>query len=697
VQKNKTIMRFYFILALLAMSGTLLLGQSVNLIKDINPGVADGNPAEILSYNGQLIFQADSEDTGVELWISDGTEAGTRLLKDINTDEDFFNGNSNPDQFIQFEGRVFFAAQTAAEGRELWVSNGTEAGTQLFKDIHDGEGSSNPQDFVVFQDQLWFTATTEGEGAELWVSDGTAAGTELFLDINADSLSGNPDFKYVINEGGLMFFNARTEDEGVELWISDGSLIGTQLLKDINEGEASSTPSQFVSVGGTVFFRATTDSLGTELWRTDGTESRTRLAVDFNEGAGSSNPDDLIQIGIPGVAPPVLFCSADPDGQGNRIFVVDPSSDLFNDWTSLSEGEYTDVNNINRRFDFTFSFTAFLTRENDSGGIDTIGEEVFLADPLRLVFPDKLIERLSNTPNNLDPDPSDFNYELLEGYLYYTKQMSQGRELFRVPYFGNFESEEQLTFLSSDVHDAAVSDLAILGKDVFFQGDDGNTGQELYAFFAEKGEFEVSRLPSRVLVNEGDTLDIGIVELPFDTSLQFEILNIAEPIIGFSAVEVEGNRFAADSINPTLLFFQPAPGAPVSDRDTFVLNYTAMDEGNIDVGTVTVRTSFTDNENFTFYIKAEVETTVSAEDDFARNWELSPNPVSTTALLSGQALESDGQVHIIDNQGRLIKSFPIRKYQTKRKLILGELQAGHYYLRIYTPNKKGTTIPLIKQ
>lgn len=690
-------MRFYFILALLAMSGALLSGQSLNLIKDINPGVEDGNPGGILSYNGQLIFQADTEEAGVELWISDGTEAGTRLLRDINTDEDFFNGNSNPDQFIPFEGRVFFAAQTAAEGRELWVSDGTAAGTQLFKDIYDGEGSSDPQDFVVFQDQLWFTATTEGEGAELWVSDGTAAGTELFLDINAGSVSGNPDFKYVIREGGLMFFNARTEDEGVELWISDGSLIGTQLLKDINEGEASSVPSRFVSVGGTVFFRATTDSLGTELWRTDGTETRTRLAVDFNEGAGNSNPDDLIQIGIPGVAPPVLFCTADPDGQGNRLFVVDPSSDLFNDWTSLSEGEYADVNNINRRFDFTFTFTAFLTRENDSGGIDTIGEEVFLADPLGLVLPDNLIERLSNTPNNLDPDPSDFTYEFFEGYLYYTKQMSQGRELFRVPYFGNFEFEEQLTSLSSDVHDAAVSDLAILGKDVFFQGDDGNTGQELYAFFAKKGEFEVSLLPSRGLVSDGDTLDIGIVELPFDTSLQFEILNIAEPIIGFNAVEVEGNPFAVDSITSTLLFFQPDPDAPVSDRDTFTVNYTAMDEGSIDVGIVTVRTSFTNNKNFTFYVRAEVETTVSAEDVFARNWELSPNPVRNKAQLRGHGLKTDGQIDIIDNQGKQVQSYPIRKYQSNRKLILGQLQAGTYYLRLSAPGYEARTIPFIKQ
>ena len=126
-------MRSYLLLFLLATSGCLVWGQSVNLIKDINPGIEDGNPKEGLAFNEQLIFQANTEVTGIELWISDGTEAGTQLLKDINTDADFSNGNSNPDQFIEFKGRVFFAAQSPTTGRELWVTDGTEAGTRLVK------------------------------------------------------------------------------------------------------------------------------------------------------------------------------------------------------------------------------------------------------------------------------------------------------------------------------------------------------------------------------------------------------------------------------------------------------------------------------------------------------------------------------------------------------------------------------------
>ena len=275
--------------------------------------------------------------------------------------------------------------------------------------------------------------------------------------------------------------------------------------------------------------------------------------------------------------------------------------------------------------------------------------------------------------------------------------MSRGRELFRVPYYGNFQLEEQLTTLSSADHDANVSELTILGKDVFFQGDNGDTGQELFAFFAEKGNFEISILPSRELVNEGDTLDLGLVELPFDTSLQFEILNVAEPIIFFNTVDVEGNPFSVDTVLSSVLFFEPAPDAPVSDRDTFVVNYTAMFEGNTDVGTVSVRTSFTDSEEFTFYVKAEVETTVSAEDAYARDWQLAPNPVRNSAQLSGQALENNGQIEIIDSQGRIIQTHVIQKNQSNRRLILGQLNAGTYFLRLSSPDQQAKIIPFVKQ
>ena len=689
-------MKYFLPIIFIILSAPFLMAQQVNLIKDINPGSEDGSPDRFIEYKGQFLFRANTEDAGAELWISDGTEAGTRLLKDINTDPNFSDGNSNPGNFIEYDGRVFFTASAPGSGTELWVTDGTEEGTELFLDIQEGAEDGAPSDFVVFQNQLWFTATTENEGAELWVSDGTVDGTELFFDIHPGSDAGNPNAKYVTIEGGLMFFNAQTPDEGFELWVSNGSRAGTSLLKDIYEGTQNSSPAGFTSVGNTVFFSAT-DSLGRELWKTDGTPAGTQLAIDFREGEEDSNPNNFVQIGIAGVAPPVLFCTADPDGEGDRLYVVEPSSNNFNEWTNLNQGNSMEPDDMLPRFGFLFTFTAFLTQENQMGGIDTIGRELFLADPFGLVLEQGNIQLLSFTPDNRDPNHDDFVYDNLEGYLYYSKETAGGQEVFRVPLTADFQSEEQVSNIRPGAESADAKELFLLGKDIYFQADDGVNGTELYGFIAEKGDFTLSELPGLSLVNEGDTIDLGLVEQAFDTTLLFEIESIVSPIIEFSDVQVTGNGYSANPILPVLLLQGAGMGSPLSDRDTFAVQYFAAEEGLTDVGEVTVITQFTENERFTFFIKAEVETTVSAEDAFGKNWQLAPNPVADVARLSGKSLESEGQIEIISNRGDLLKTYPIQKYQSNRSLILGELTPGTYYLRLSAPNHQPTTIPFIKQ
>jgi ELWxxDGT repeat protein len=676
----------------------MMHGQQVDLIKDINPGAEDGSPDRLIEYNDQLLLRATTEDAGPELWISDGTEEETRLLKDINPDSNFSEGNSDPGNFIEFDGRVFFSARAPGAGMELWVTDGTEEGTELFLDIQDGEGDGAPRDFVVFQDQLWFTATTADEGAELWMSDGTVDGTGLFLDINAGSDSGNPDHKYVTPEGGLMYFNAQTPGEGTEIWVSDGTLAGTELLKDIASGTESSFPTQFTSIGNNVFFSAQIDSLGTEVWRTDGTEEGTRLSVDMNPGSASSNPGNFIEIGLAGVAPTVLFFTADPDGAGDRLYVLDQTDDNTNEWVNLNQGNSMEPDDLNPFFGFLFTFTAFLTQENDMGGIDTVGRELFLADPFGFVLQQGNVQLMSLSLDNLDPDHSEFIFDPLEGYYYYTKETAaSGDELFRVPLLGNFQLEEQLTEINTGTGNSNVRELALLGKDIYFQANDGQSGEELYGFIAQKGMFSVSQLPSMNAVNAGDTLDLGMVDQSLDTTLMFEMETLAEPIIEIQNVEVAGNGYSVSSFDPIQLIFGVDPQEPEQDLDTFAINYFAAEEGMTDVGVVTITSRFTDTEEFVFFIKAEVRETVSAEDAFGKDWQLAPNPVADVARLSGQSLESEGQIEIISNRGDIIRTYPIQKYQRNRSLILGELTPGTYYLRLSAPNYQPTTIPFIKQ
>ena len=102
------------------------------MLRDINLGAADSSPGELTNVNGMLFFTADDGVNGRELWKSDGTAAGTVLVEDIRLGA----GNSSlPSQLTNVNGVLFFTADDGVNGRELWKSDGTAAGTVLVKDI----------------------------------------------------------------------------------------------------------------------------------------------------------------------------------------------------------------------------------------------------------------------------------------------------------------------------------------------------------------------------------------------------------------------------------------------------------------------------------------------------------------------------------------------------------------------------------
>jgi ELWxxDGT repeat protein len=318
-------------LRLIDVGGTLFLTDGYGLWSSDGTAAGTAKIKDIdvrhwVNVQGTLFFAGHGS---TELWKSDGTAAGTTLVKDLGEIE--FCGRFPcripvAGWLTDVNGTLFFVGSDAEAGQELWKSDGTAAGTTLVKDIRPGPDGSYPEGLINVGGTLFFAAYNDAAGQELWRSDGTAAGTTLVKDIFAGPGSAFDCFwvepASLTNASGTLFFAALDSVHGCELWKSDGTAAGTTLVKDIKPGTDSSYPQHLAQVGpdGRVLFAAADDLAGMEMWQTNGAEVGTVRVQDIAPGVANANPSGFTASG------PQIFFRADDGASGRELWALSADS-----------------------------------------------------------------------------------------------------------------------------------------------------------------------------------------------------------------------------------------------------------------------------------------------------------------------------------------------------------------------------------
>jgi uncharacterized repeat protein (TIGR01451 family) len=333
-------------------------GSDTVQVKKIVPDSFPGESPRFATAGNHLFFTLAGTQAG-DLWVSDGTDAGTVPVTVPGQTATLFA----PGSLLGVGSRLFF---TAHGSTELWASDGTPAGTVklgTFRSLQEGLG------MAALGGGLLFAADDGSHGLEPWTTDGTAAGTHMVADVFPGALGSAPF--YLTPLLGRVYFPASDGTHGRELWVSDGTAAGTRMVADLLPGAGSSLPSRLAAIGHLLFFAATDGVHSVEPWQSDGTAAGTKRIADIAPGDLPSNPFGFTAAG------PYIYFGANDGSHGSELWAL-PRTNLGGFLTAtLTVAGQTQEGG-------TVTYTLTVTNIGAGPVLDNLGDEV--ADVLPASF-----------------------------------------------------------------------------------------------------------------------------------------------------------------------------------------------------------------------------------------------------------------------------------------------------------------------
>ena len=305
-----------FVGILAAISTPPAFAWSARLVKDILPGEESSSPDKFVPVGETMFFQAKGLPNNFQFWKTDGTEAGTSLVKDI-----FPSSYFEIYTAVESNGLLYIIASPNNSDYALWKSDGTEAGTVQIKNLGSGMW---PFGIFAANARIYFFFNLPPSGgaatSQLWTSDGTEEGTILLRSFLTPFVGA--DIFCQFND--VVYFGASNGPQ-TGLWRTDGTTEGTFFVTSI-PGDFPFLPQNFISMPGTLYFLGGDDSGGYSLYKTNGTSGGTDILAQVT--TASRNPDysslepdfHFLKLAV-AVSDTIIFAQRTDDG--NYIYRTD--------------------------------------------------------------------------------------------------------------------------------------------------------------------------------------------------------------------------------------------------------------------------------------------------------------------------------------------------------------------------------------
>ena len=417
-------------------------------------------PAWTVVYDAvgnSLFFGVNDIMTGIEPWTSDGTAAGTKMLKDIRPG----NGDSiSPGELsIVVDDKIFFLARSNDSGgpSSVWRSDLTTAGTQeVILEPPDPNDFYGPALISAFKHELFFQGHDTAHGGEPWLTKGGGVSASMIKDINVIDSGGSMPYMLHYTNDHLFFMT----NSGGGLWTSDGSAEGTELLVPYvyDKQDISTSRDEMDVANGWLYFILNNAVLNqSELWRTNGVST---AGIGAWEGTHSLDPardftaaTDWVYFLHWGEQGHELW-RTDGFAAGTRgiIRFVGPSYIRFEIHDLVTSG----------------NLAYFVVSAQD------FGSELWMSDGTGAGS--RRVKRIGSETEEV-PDLTDLT--VMNGILYFTADDGvHGRELW------HSDGTEAGTYIVRDIFpgqgSSGLADLTVFNGVLYFSADDGTHGRELW-------------------------------------------------------------------------------------------------------------------------------------------------------------------------------------------------------------------------